>query len=487
MGYIPELQDLAITMVGIFNPQAQGNLKLEDYPDKAEFVFRCAIAIRDVVMETTPLDHTYRAEVLGRYLDWTTPSYSKWGGEGNRVFGIELARRCLSELPPDDPERAHMWSLLGALLFQGRSPDSTEKEEAISGWRKALDQPNGSLKHRITAGRQLLRYFALIRDWESAYDAANQVVHLIPQMTPRVLWQDADRQYKVRSDGYFALDGLACEAATAALRAGKGPIIALELLEVGRGLLASSFEEIRADVIKLQAHSTKLAGSFDRLRDEINSPNTAAMRRHEASLEFEHVLGDIRKESGFEHFLAFPGEQAVKAAAKDGPIVVINVSRFGCDAILAKHDKIWPLELPHFTLSDAESQRLDARTPAQELQDVLEGLWDAVVKPILDELGFAKPVTQPGDDWPRIWWIPTGALSKFPIHAAGYHDHFSGETVLDRVMSSYSPSIRALTEGRRRQLGNRVSKSPQHQQHEQVLLVAMEETEDQTPLKICPR
>jgi len=52
--------------------------------------------------------------------------------------------------------------------------------------------------------------------------------------------------------------------------------------------------------------------------------------------------------------------------------------------------------------------------------------------------------------------IPTGPLCLLPIHAAGYHCEPSSRTVLDRVISSYSPSIKALLYARR----NRAQRDP---------------------------
>lgn len=72
-------------------------------------------------------------------------------------------------------------------------------------------------------------------------------------------------------------------------------------------------------------------------------------------------------------------------------------------------------------------------------------LWDTVAAPVLQSLGYLETLE---DEWPRIWWIPAGHLARFPLRAAGYHGHNSNRTVLDRVISSYSPSSRALIQSR---------------------------------------
>ena len=74
------------------------------------------------------------------------------------------------------------------------------------------------------------------------------------------------------------------------------------------------------------------------------------------------------------------------------------------------------------------------------LSQVLEWLWDTVAEPVLAALGF-DDAPEEGQPWPRLWWCPTGLLTLFPLHAAGYHGTADGHarSVLDRVVSSYTP------------------------------------------------
>ena len=78
----------------------------------------------------------------------------------------------------------------------------------------------------------------------------------------------------------------------------------------------------------------------------------------------------------------------------------------------------------------------------------LEWLWDAVCRPCLEALGFNSPVSD--NNWPRIWWVLTGLLNQLLIQqrqaAIGSG---SADTVIDRVMSSYASSVKALVYGRR--------------------------------------
>lgn len=168
-------------------------------------------------------------------------------------------------------------------------------------------------------------------------------------------------------------------------------------------------------------------------------------------------------------------------ATQEGPIVVVNVSPYRCDAFLIERHQIRALPLPRLNLKDLEKRlqqlQTDRSSPAssKQMEVTLEWLWDVVTCPVLKALGFQSPIQD--DKWPRIWWIPTGLLSHFPLHAAGYHVDGSTETVLDRVISSYSPSIKALVYGRQH------SKSTsKHTALKDALLVSMPETPGQSIL-----
>ncbi|MGB9227961.1 CHAT domain-containing protein [Mycobacterium sp.] len=53
-----------------------------------------------------------------------------------------------------------------------------------------------------------------------------------------------------------------------------------------------------------------------------------------------------------------------------------------------------------------------------------------------------------------MWWAPGGLMGLLPIHAAGHHGDPSGDpgrrAVIDRVISSYTPTITALRYARHR-------------------------------------
>jgi hypothetical protein len=154
------------------------------------------------------------------------------------------------------------------------------------------------------------------------------------------------------------------------------------------------------------------------------------------------VLNEIRSIPGHERFLLPATDAEMRATAEQGPIVMINVSPHRCDALLVEKGGTRALPLPRLSKDEVLKR-------AQSLQslETLEWLWDVVVEPVLKALGLDR--LSPEVSLPRIWWIPTGPLNKFPLHAAGYHLDSSARSTLDKVMSSYGSSIKAIIDTRR--------------------------------------
>lgn len=140
---------------------------------------------------------------------------------------------------------------------------------------------------------------------------------------------------------------------------------------------------------------------------------------------------------------------------------MLIATRIRCDAIIVKTNGLQLLPLTKLNIRDVSYfQRVLHRNQEsggsvsqseyhKDRAQALEWLWETIAEPVLAALGFES---KPDDSfaWPRVWWIPTGALSQLPIHAAGLHSKHTNETVIDRVISSYSQSITTLIHTRRK-------------------------------------
>lgn len=103
------------------------------------------------------------------------------------------------------------------------------------------------------------------------------------------------------------------------------------------------------------------------------------------------------------------------------------------------------------------------------MEVVLLWLWEVAVEPVLTELRF--DAVKDSSMLPRVWWIGVGTLAKAPFHAAGDHSHGSTNNTISRVMSSYIPTIKALSYAREKELELR---GP----HSRLLLISMPTTPD---------
>jgi hypothetical protein len=114
----------------------------------------------------------------------------------------------------------------------------------------------------------------------------------------------------------------------------------------------------------------------------------------------------------------------------------------------ASHAKIWIRKLWH-GLKSARGAR------NKEYVEFLKWLWEVCLKHVLKAInvGCTKSVSM--EYYPRIWWIGTGLASSLPFHAARSHSPGSTENTFSHVISSYAPSIKALSYSKSRGSVNR--------------------------------
>ncbi|KAN0079702.1 CHAT domain containing protein [Elaphomyces granulatus] len=383
---------------------------------------------------------------------------------------VRIATLSLKFTPENHPIEPHLHNLIGLCCFYARIPGSpSERDSAakmtLENLEKALNNPSYvPVYRRVQAGRLILRLCCERGEWKKGYETSVTAVRLIPKITSRSI-RNADKQRLLSLDDVV---GFSADAAAAALNAGRDGYAALDLLEMGRGLLAASVAEPRADLAELRHKGhTHLAERFVALRDQLQM---SSHQQYQVNLNFDALLDEIRGKPGFENFLGPLRRKDIHHAALDGPVVVLSASELrGVDAILVQSDDVQVLRFAKVTM-----EQLEVRSQNLESLELLEWLWDVIVGPIMDALGFTSPPV--GNSFSRIWWIPTGILSRFPLHAAGRHST-STDTVMDRVMSSYSPSIKALLRVRRRSYP--AAAVPKESK---ALLVAMTETPQLPPL-----
>ncbi|MFD7324197.1 CHAT domain-containing protein [Streptomyces sp. NPDC059875] len=442
-----------------------------------------AIAAMGDAVDGTPRDDPDRARFQGNLSEALHVRFLRSGSAEDLEAAIDALREAVHATPVDDPLYARLLLRLGSVLqtrFE-ETEDTRDLEAAAVTWAEAAENTTAEPSVRLRAARAAARLLAATRP-ERAAELLENAVRLLPEVAPRRI-ERGDQQHAIAT-----FDGLAADAAALALAhpgmpADQRAVRALRLLEAGRTVILSQALDGRDDVGELRDRHPELAARFVELRELLDrSADTRPIAtdrtpmhlpdRRSLADAFASALAEIRAREGFASFGLPPTTAELLAEAHAGPVVTLNVSSHRSDALLLTPGGIVHVALPeldHDTVVDrvnAFHQDLAAvrdaavppvtRVAAQaRLRTVLGWLWDAAMGPVLDALGYTgRP---PGDTWPRVWWCPTGPLALLPLHAAGHHTDPSpaGEereprAVMDRVVSSYTPTIRALRHARRK-------------------------------------
>jgi hypothetical protein len=447
-----------------------------------------AIVHLQQVVAASPADHHHRAGWLSNLSVALWDRFSRTGDQADLRAVVDLLQQAVAATSDDHPDRAQRLSNLGVALRArfASTGDQADLDAAIALHQQAVAVEAASPRVRAIAAREWGRTGGSGRRWQEAVAGFEVAAGLLGLVAPRSLAR-GDQEHLLGE-----LGGLGADAAACCVHAGLRDR-AVELFEQGRGVLLGQALETRTDLTVLAELYPGLAARFTALRDDLDqasapSPPTAPSarvgetdtdarvgagrrsteRRRAAVMAFDQIIAEIRGLPAFGGFLRPPPVSELLAAATQGPVVVVTVSEFGSHAlILAGNGVLAPVPL-HGLTPETVRDRVAAflgvvdypwsvadgtggPMAEQRLGDTLGWLWEELAGPVLDRLGISGP---PRNDqpWPRLWWCVSGLLSFLPVHAAGRHSTWADAapaTVIDRVISSYTPTIRALTYARR--------------------------------------
>ncbi|MEV1330040.1 CHAT domain-containing protein [Micromonospora costi] len=416
-------------------------------------------------------------------------------------------RAAVAAVPDEHPDRTMCLRNLAAAIEAIHGPPGdgdadpggvdlppVDPAEATAALRAAAAVESAPSLLRAEAAERYAARAAEAGDLPAALDGYATAIELIDL----VAWHGMDPDDQARLLARFP--HLAGDAAAVAVAVGR-PERAVELLEYGRGVLLTRAHDAGADLAALRERAPRLAARLAEAQAALDGlgaagaigsgrvPAVAAPtgvaggssggpaggssgglaggpeRRHELATRRREVLAEIRGLPGFDGFLRPPPFAELARSADGGPVVLVNVAARRCDALVVTGGRVEPVPLPDLTLDDlvgrvaaflsavaevtgaaraagpaAERRRAAAR---RGIAETLDWLWRAVAAPVLDALGPAAT----GPDQPRVWWCPTSLLTLLPLHAAAPIG--GGDGVLDRVVPSYTASLRALRHARR--------------------------------------
>ncbi|WZH42182.1 CHAT domain-containing protein [Fusarium acuminatum] len=415
-----------------------------------------AMKLARQAVESTPHGHPDQASWLNNLAENIYLRYERMGEMKDLEEAIHRTRRAVELTPDDHPKLAGWLNNLGNKL-EGRyerTGEMRDLEEASTNLLKAWSCLNAVPFHRITAAAQCLKLLATQNRVDQGIDLGRGILDLLPMVHTRALDRN-DQQFVMST--FAGVASNLCSFLLSANRLNE----ALECLEQGRAIIISQLLDDRSDLSSLRQDHSQLANRYQSLVDEVNTPirqtttgvveTLLRKRRREAAAELDTCLKEIRCVPGHERFMLGQTVTEMQECITGGGVVVINITDFRSNAIVISSNSLRTIALPELSASKARSwvskdwstkKKREQRSKNDEFLNYLSWLWHACVKHIVAEISASQ--TRPSEGLPRFWWIGSGLASSMPFHAAGVHTIGSKDNAYCNMISSYTPSIKAL-------------------------------------------
>ncbi|KAG1739321.1 TPR-like protein [Suillus lakei] len=441
------LNNLANSLRGRFKRQGV----LSDL-DEATELHRAALVLR-------PPGHSLRSTSLNDLANSLQSRFQQRGVLSDLDEAIELHRAALAFCPPGHSLRSSSLSDLANSLQtrfkqHGRSSDL---EEAFRLYLQLSEVFHAASRRDLRAAKS----------WAASAEQFKHGSALIAYMTTLkfldqhiAVSSSSSRHFDVirEATSSLAMDAFSCGVRHDALKT------AVELAEQGRAVFWTQLARFRKPLDDLAASGSAgsaLAEEFKqvsfRLRKVLDvldvSPEDESPQIRQLTMQWNDVIFRIRMLPEFSRFLLPPLFSDLQKAAEDGPVIIVNASRYSCDAliILSTQDPVHvPLDISQFEVSDLSStfQSLtdhagssDHHIELHKIVGILRKLWHGIVGPIVQALRQLIPRGS------RIWWCPTAEFTLLPLHAAGPYE-LSSHNFSHFYISSYTPTLATLIRAR---------------------------------------
>ncbi|CAE7222450.1 unnamed protein product, partial [Rhizoctonia solani] len=465
----PDVSSRLTALGGSYDARFQRLGELEDLEKSIEHLSRA--------LASTPDGHPGLPNRLAALGGSYNARFKRLGNPEDLEKSIEYQTRALASTPdghPDLPARYFNYALSTLSQYDSTS-DISHLHTSLHSLRTASHLLSGAPNDKF---EYALKWASLASQYPhlNILEAYQAVIDLLPQF----LWLGVTANQ--RRQKLSTTSNLAVSAACAAISSSDYSL-ALEWLEYARCIAWNQSLMLRSPLDQLQSSHPDLATRLETIANQLHNstfevqvvarwsdattctPEQAGQQRLRLANEYHSLLTQVRQLPEFEDFLQPVRVNKLIRAARNGPIVVINCHTDRCDAlfILPGHDNVEHLHLPNFTDQKAQQARSDLETSLRymnrgergvrrqleesismdedRLESVLSVLWNDIVKPVLDYLGYSNDV--PSESLPHITWCPTSTLSFLPLHAAGDYTQ-SRSRVFDYVISSYTPTVTAL-------------------------------------------
>ncbi|CCO32129.1 hypothetical protein RSOLAG1IB_12175 [Rhizoctonia solani AG-1 IB] len=393
--------------------------------------------------------------------------YRRLGSLADLEKSIEHKSRAFMLTPDDHPHLSLRYfnRAIGYHQLYQHTNDPSHLDISLVSFRKASQLVTGPPRDVFD---NALRWanLAFTHSHLSCIEAFRATIDLLPHFIS--LGATTAQRYQ----DLLLVENVAVRAASAAIRSSDYSQ-ALEWLEHTRCVVWNQTLTLRSPLDDLASSHSALAARLQTTAEQLhhtssdssssNSTTHTPENRHRLAREYTSLLAEVRSLPGFEDFLQPKNAKALIQAARNGPVAVINCHEERCDALLVLPGQasVIHLALSSFTEKKARHARSEieellkhkklrergvkikgaVQMPDPDVGPVLADLWNDVVKPVLECLGYLN--NDRAEDLPHITWCPTGAMTFLPLHAAGDYTQ-TRSRVFDHVISSYTPTLTAL-------------------------------------------
>lgn len=415
-----------------------------------------AIAIQRMAVRTTVDSGDRKAGMLSALGNMLATRYSLTGEDAVLDEAVDAGRAALVLIGENHPDRSTFEvNLVSSLSLR----DASHHDEVLDLLEAAAMRDSARPAVRVDAASAWGRVAMAAGRPDRAAHGFDVAVGLLPVFAARGLTRTDAAHWMAQHSQ------LVCDAAACALEVGHADRAA-ELLELGRGVLMAQALESRTDLTDLRAAHPALADEFGYLCRQLDSEHPDEERQVLAG-RLAALTARIRSTPGFDRFFLPSTVTQLTAEARSGPIVLVNASQYRCDALILTESGVAIQPLPKLKLPAVHERLGELRAAVDAMGGPGRPAGHA------GRAGLAlghhhRAGTQPAGSGRQPTLV--GAVRSaglFPLHA----------TVLDRVASSYTPTIRALAHARARHISRTESPTTPR-----VLAVGMPRTPEGTDL-----
>ncbi|KAJ7082505.1 hypothetical protein C8R44DRAFT_753768 [Mycena epipterygia] len=387
-----------------------------------------SIELDHEALDLSPAPHPNRGLCLNNLANRLHEQFQTRGDAGDLDNAIKLSHEAQVVFQPPHPSRGTaLRNLATQLIYKyDNSADCNIMEDAIIGFRESSGYLPSPVSERCKTATSWARH-ADKNNHESALEAYETAVELLPQQGMLGL----DIQSCQRALTLKSTIGLATNAAASASQLNEIRK-AVEFLEAGRAVFWSQALQLHISLDDLETVHPNLAGRIQNLSKEleVGSHHAVASIRMLPAVHKDHMtldkddaryrklnadwiqaLDEVRQQPGSQRFLQPKLMDELKAAAINGPIVILNASKSSCTAFIVTLSRdVQPVNLENVTWDRAQllvdllcallsqnsvhivqtltkiPETSEYHTPNEVFGRLLGELWTLIVQPVFHAL-----------------------------------------------------------------------------------------------------